>query len=146
MASLDSLIDEVLADILSRVPQKQALTSLPRVCRWVSAAGCTGLYKPVLKLSSDQQVINSEGAGDSATSCQGRPRSGSAWTSVLQRRSGALKVCYGIVSLFLVYAFNQSPVTDVRAAQAEARPQAQARTSRRAWQSWRDGWPHAAAQ
>jgi hypothetical protein len=43
MASLDTLSDELLADVLSRVPQKQTLTSLPRVCRWVSAAGCTGL-------------------------------------------------------------------------------------------------------
>ncbi len=41
MASLDSLSDELLAEVLSRVPQKQTLTSLPLVCRWVSAAGCT---------------------------------------------------------------------------------------------------------
>jgi hypothetical protein len=43
MASLDSLSDELLVEILSRVPQKQTLTSLPRVCRWLSAAGCTGV-------------------------------------------------------------------------------------------------------
>ncbi len=43
MASLDSLSDELLADVLSRVPQQQTLISLPRVCRWVNAAGCTAL-------------------------------------------------------------------------------------------------------
>ncbi len=37
MASLDSLSDELLSDVLSRVPQKQTLTSLPRVCRWGAA-------------------------------------------------------------------------------------------------------------
>ena len=42
MASLDSLSDELLAAVLSRVPQKQTLTSLPLVCRWGSAAGWIG--------------------------------------------------------------------------------------------------------
>ena len=43
MASLDSLSDELLADVLSYVPQKQTLTSLPCVCRYLSAAGSTGV-------------------------------------------------------------------------------------------------------
>ena len=44
MASLDSLSDELLADVLSHVPQKHTLTSLPLVCRWVSAADWSGQY------------------------------------------------------------------------------------------------------
>jgi uncharacterized protein YjiS (DUF1127 family) len=53
MASLDSLSDELLADILSRVPQQQTLISLPRVCRWVSAANCAGVIQ-AMYLSSTQ--------------------------------------------------------------------------------------------